>query len=195
VKIFARIVLNIFFGLFYRVKIVDIDNVPETGGAVLCANHLGGLDMFFIGYRLKRLVHWMAKEELFRNPLISAVIRKLGAFPIKRGKVDVESIKMAYKLLEEGKIVGIFPQGTRTRNKDITKIKIGRGAAVIAVNAGVPIIPVALSGSYKPFSKVKVVFGKPFYIENKNGKEYTNDEMREISKGIMEKIYALLEEK
>jgi len=232
-----RVILIIFFGTFYRVKVINKENIPDKGAALLCANHIGELDMFFIGYRLKRLVRWMAKEELFKNKLVGAFISWLGAFPIKRGKADVESIKTSIRLLNEGHIVGIFPEGTRMRNRDRNKIKVHRGAAMIALRAGVPIIPVAIEASYKPFSKVRVVFGKPFRIEDvynqkqiaglnednkgtnniddkdkqdninrpnkidvpadikETDRKYTNEELIEISKIIMDRVYGLLEVK
>ncbi len=190
---FTKIVCSIFFGLFYRVKITGIENIPEKGAALLCANHIGQMDMFFFGYRLKRMVHYMAKEELFRNPIISAVIRSLGTFSVKRGKADVGAVRTALKLLEEGEIVGIFPEATRTKGKNPDEIKVKPGASMIAINAGVPIIPVAIAGSYKPFTEVRVVFGKPFRLDADRNKKYDSEELRRMSVELMKKVYSLLE--
>lgn len=82
----VRILVTTYFKLFYRVEVKGLENVPEKGPVLLCANHLGQMDMFFIGYKLNRLVRWVAKAELFKNPLLSAVITWLGAVPINRGK-------------------------------------------------------------------------------------------------------------
>jgi len=192
----VRLILIIFFGLFYKVEVKGLENVPEKGPVLLCANHLGMMDMFFIGYRIKPLVRWVAKEELFKNPILAAVITKLGAIPIKRGKTDVSSAKRIFRLLDEGEIVGIFPEGTRTRGKDRSKIVVKPAFVKYALESGAPVLPVGLQGTYKPFSKVKVIFGKPFYLETENvkDKKYTKEELSVYSKKIMDSIYGLLEE-
>lgn len=191
---FIRAIFNIFFTLFYRVRIIGIENVPAKGSVLLCSNHIAELDMFFIGYKLKRLVRYMAKKELFNIPLLSIFFRKLGAFPVSRGKGDVGAIKTALNLLEEGHIVGIFPEGTRLKNRKDTNIKVKPGAALLAQKSGAAILPVAISGSYRPFSKIKIEFGKPFTLDLDKDKKYTNSELVEISEGIMKKVYSLLEE-
>lgn len=191
---FFRLLVTVIFTIFYRVEVVNTENVPESGPVLICANHNGIMDMFFIGYKIKRYVHYMAKEELFKIPLIGFIIKCLGAFPVKRGKGDVSSIKTVFRLLEEGKVVGIFPEGTRTRGKRKEDIKIKPGAAMIALRTGVQVLPVAIKGSYRLFSKVKVVFGKPFRIEPEEGKKYRNSDLVKISEDIMKKVYSLLEE-
>lgn len=189
VKFFIGVVLRILF----RVKLYGTSNIPENGAAVLCANHIAEMDMFFIGFKIKRLIRWMAKEELFRIPVIGIIIKHLGAFSIKRGKADVESIRTALGLLSEGHIVGIFPEGTRMA-RTRRNVKVKRGAVLLALKAGVPVIPVAINSSFKLFSKVTVTFGEPIKLEG-NEEDYSNDEMIEITKGIMDRIYGLMEEK
>ncbi len=192
----TRIIANIVFRLFFRVDVINPEKVPQNGPALLCANHNTILDMFFLGYGIQRQrwIHWMAKEELFRNPIASYVLRKLGAFPVRRGTGDVSSIKSAYKLLEEGSIVGIFPHGTRIDPSRIETVKVKPGAVMIAVNAGVPIIPAAVCGSYKLFSRVRVIYGDPFYINPQDkDKKLSREEMNELSKDIIKRIYSLSE--
>lgn len=190
-KGFVRVV----FAIFYRVEIIGKENVPDTGPLILCANHNGELDMFFIGYKLKRLVRYMAKEELFRNPILGGLIKWMGAFPVKRGKADVEAIKTSLRLLENNEVFGIFPEGTRMKKKDVNSVRVKPGVALIAQKSGAPIIPVAVSGKYKPFSKIKVVFGEPFSLDLDKDKKYTNSELSDIAKEIMLKVYALMEDK
>lgn len=193
-RIVARIITNIVFKLFFRVEVINPERIPQEGPALLCANHNTILDMFFLGFRLKRWIHWMAKEELFRNPIAGHVLRKMGAFPIKRGTGDVSSIKNAYKLLEENKLVGIFPHGTRIDPSNIETMRVKPGAVMIAVNAGVPIVPATVCGSYKIFSRMKVIFGDPFFIENKDKeKKLSKQEMAELSKDIIRRVYSLSE--
>ena len=192
-KKIAVFLTKLVFNIFYRVEILNAENIPENGPALLCSTHNNILDMFFLGYKLKRWIYWMAKEELFKNPIGGFIFPKLGAFPIKRGKGDVGSIKTAYKHLQDGNIVGIFPQGTRVKGKNRKAAPIKSGAALLATNAGVKIIPASVEGNYRLFSKIRVVFGKPYTIDVQKDKKLTSDELSEISKEIMQKIYSLAE--
>lgn len=191
VKFISRMIL---FSL-YRVQLIDKHNIPDTGAALLCANHIGEMDMFLLGCRLKRWVYYMAKEELFKMPVIGLFMKWSDAFPVKRGRGDIGAIKAGLKLLKQGHIVGIFPEGTRTKRKSNGITKAKPGAALLAINSDVPIIPVCVKGSYKPFSKMTVMYGKPFNLEINKEKKYSSKELSEISKEIMKKIYSLWEEK
>lgn len=191
----VKTIFKIFFGIFYKVRLVNKENVPKTGAAILCCNHIGELDMFFIAFSLRRLVHYMAKEELFRNPISSWFFYSVGAFPIKRGTGDIGSIKTVLRMLKEGHIVGILPEGTRTRGKDRSEIKVKSGAAMLAIKGNVPIIPVGVKATYRLFSTVRVVYGEPYYLKTEEGRKYTSEELTEFSNEIMDKVYSLLEEK
>ncbi|MCX8132144.1 MAG: 1-acyl-sn-glycerol-3-phosphate acyltransferase [Clostridia bacterium] len=194
-KDIVRLIVRLIFCILYRVEIKGRENIPLKGGAVLCANHAGELDMFFIGYRIKRLIRWMAKEELFRNPVVGFLIRRLGAFPVKRGTGDVGAIKTAFKLLDDNHILGMFIEGTRTKRNTGRVAKPNPGAAMFAIKKHVPVIPVSVEGDYKPFSKIKIVFGKPYYLDADKNIKYSNDELKEFSKSIIERVYAQMEEK
>lgn len=191
-KKFAVAVTKLYLGIFYRVELVNPEKIPSEGSAIICANHNTMLDMFFLGYKLKRWIYWMAKEELFKNPILGWTLKKLGAFSVKRGKGDITSIKTAYKLLEEGNILGIFPHGTRINAANVNTVRIKSGAAMLAANSGTCIIPAAVQGSYKLFSHMKVIYGDPFKVDS--DKKYTGEELSEISREIVKRVYALLEE-
>lgn len=181
----------IYIKIFYRVKLINKRVIPEKGPVLICANHPGKLDMFLIGCRLKRLARYMAKEELFRNPVLRFILNHVGAFPVRRGRADIRSVKKAINLLKEGHIVAMFPEGTRTRNKDKSRIRIGGGAALMAVKASVPIIPVAVSENYRIFGKIKVIYGEPFYLDADKNKKYSSRELKQMSSEIMKKVYNL----
>lgn len=191
-RTFARIITVIFLNLFFKIEVINRENFPAEGPALFCANHNSMLDMFFLGMRVNRWIYWMAKEELFKNPILAYLIRKLGGFPVKRGTGDVDAIKQAYKLLEQNKVVGIFPHGTRINPLKIETARIKSGAAMIAANAGVPIIPATVRGSYKLFSKMTVIYGEPFVIE-KRDRKLTKEELAEISRDIIKRVYLLSE--
>ncbi len=189
---FAIIITTIFFNLFYRVEVINKEYIPKEGAAIFCSTHTTILDMFFLGYKIDRWIHWMAKEELFRNPISRIIYTSLGAFPVKRGRGDVGSIKVAYKHLQEGRIVGIFPQGTRVAKVKTAKVRVKSGAAMLAVNSGAQIIPALVVGSHRIFSRIRVVYGKPFTIPVKeDGSKYTAEELTQISNDIMDRVNSL----
>lgn len=191
-RAFFKFISKIAFKLFFRVDIVNINKIPKDGPALLCANHNTVLDMFFLGYKLDRWIYWMAKEELFRNPVMAFVLKKLGAFPVKRGTGDVSSIKKAFKLLKENRIVGIFPHGTRIKPEKLNTARAKPGAAMIAANTGVPVIPAAVCGNYGLFGKMKVIYGEPFLVKSRD-KKPTKEELSEISKEIINRVRSLSE--
>jgi 1-acyl-sn-glycerol-3-phosphate acyltransferase len=192
---FAKLLFRIYFALFYRVRTEGLENVPETGPVILCSNHPTGLDMFLIGTRIpRRKVHYMAKAELFRNRFLAFLLRRLAAFPISRGKGDVGSVKTVYRLLKQNQIVGVFPEGTRTKKKDPNRRKAG--AALFAHHSKAPILPVAIDRPFRIFGKVRVIFGKPFYLDEPEGhvqgESYTKNELLEGSEIIINRIYGLI---
>lgn len=189
---FLRCVSYILFTVFYRVKVHGIHNFPKEGPVLVCANHQSFIDVFMIGYKLDRLVNYMAKSELFGVPIISYVIKICGAYPVKRGFGDVGAIKSTMKQLKEGKAVGMFPEGTRNKKKNDEKIK--PGAAMIAIKAKVPIIPVKIDGKIRIFRKIDVYFGQPYKIESVDNKKYSSLELTEFSKDIMKRINKLPED-
>lgn len=193
-KNFVRFILSLIFIIFFRIEINGKENVPHKGAAILSANHIGELDMFFFGYKLKRLIHYMAKEELFKIPLIGFIIRRLGAFPVRRGRADVQAIKTSLNLLNEGHIIGIFPEGTRLKNR-VKNARAKPGVALLAQKSGAPILPVMISGDIRLFGKIKIIFGKPFSLDLDKDKKYTNSELVQISEEIMKKVYSLVEVK
>ena len=100
--------------LLFRIKVVNPQNEPPEGGFVVCANHISASDPVVVCYAFKHhQIRYMAKKELFKIPILSSLLRSLGAFPIDRGGSDVGAIKLAVKQVAEGKCVGVFPQGHR----------------------------------------------------------------------------------
>jgi 1-acyl-sn-glycerol-3-phosphate acyltransferase len=153
----GQVICNVVFALVFRLKVVGVNNVPETGPVMLCSNHISNLDPPIIGTKVPRKVHFMAKAELFDIPLFSSLITVLGAFPVKRGGVSKEAIRTAIQLLKDGKVMCIFPQGSRHNTSGVGK----KGAASIALKAGAVVVPIAIIGHYKPLRRMTVVYGKP----------------------------------
>lgn len=150
---------NIGFRLLYRVDIKGLDNIPKEGAAVLCSNHIHALDSVLYVTRIKRMVYIMGKEELFSSKFKNWFMRSMGVFPVKRDSVAAEeSINIATTHLNEGDLLAIFPEGTRNGLEKGVKPK--KGFALIALKAKVPVIPMAMEGSFKPFTKIKIRIGK-----------------------------------
>lgn len=187
---FFRFLLRIFFFIFYRWKVIGRENVPETGAVVLCSNHISNFDPPIIGSAIKRKVHFLAKHELFKVPLLGPLIRHLGAFPVKRGLADKQAVVQSLKLLRENKVLLIFPEGTRSRTG-----KLGKafpGAASFALKTGAKVVPVAIVGPYRLFSPVYVIFGPPVDLTEFNEGRLTGEISAAATEKIMSQIRDML---
>lgn len=180
----CRRVLRVLYAVFYRFEASGLENIPATGGVILCSNHLSVLDPPTVGTKLNRRVHYMAKAELFQIPLFGPFIRKLGAFPVKRGGVSKDAIRSSITLLQGGGVMGIFPEGTR---KAAASEMGKKGAAMIAMRSKAIIIPVAIVGNYRIFRKMKIRFGKPIDISAFT-EDPASDVLEQVTEAIMKRI-------
>ncbi len=183
-------IARVLFSLVYRIEIEGKEHLPERGKAIVSPNHFSMMDPIIIGAFLPRKVNFMAKEELFSNKLFALILNKLGVFPVKRGGADIGAIRTALRILNNGDIFCIFPEGTRSKAGEILKAK--PGAAMIAIRARSPIIPIAIIGDYKLFSKVKIIIDKPIYLSDYYDKKVSTDEYRELSQEILNTIRGLM---
>jgi 1-acyl-sn-glycerol-3-phosphate acyltransferase len=138
---------------YFRGRIHGAEHVPRQGRLVVVANHASDFDPPILSSCVRRPVAYMAKEELFRVPVLSQAIRLYGAYPVKRGSADRSALREALKQLERGWAVGIFLQGTRTVDGRISSPKLG--AALIAAKAQAPLLPVSLWGTERIFKAAK----------------------------------------
>ena len=118
---FAKSVVYSVFKPLYRMEVVGAEDFPKEGGVLLCANHIHNFDPLVVGINAPRPVHYMAKEEIFKVPVLGTIVRKCNAFPVKRGKGDRESLRTGMKILKDGHVFGLFPEGTRSKNGEIRK--------------------------------------------------------------------------
>ena len=179
----------------YRYKVVGKENLPTTGGYVLCANHNSNFDPWPLGLALwpRRQLRFMAKSELF-NPVLKAPMNATGAFPVRRGEGDMDAMKTAMRLCKAGEIVAMFPEGTRP-GKGIRKKFDARphtGAARIALGAKVPLVPAALKGTdgLSKFARLKVAYGKPIDIDDLHDMSH-RDAAQIATDRLMSAIWAL----
>ena len=190
-----RAILKAYVFLLYRLEVIGLENIPETGSVLICPNHVSNMDIIFIGIRMKRLVRWMSKAELWKIPLLGGIIESLGAFPVRRGKGDIGAVRTSMTLLEEKEVVGIFAEGHRVKKWPDAKYKIHSGAAMLAIRTCTPVVPVGIVGAGKLFGRVKIVFGESYYIDASCDVDYSHAEYVEFSKDIMRKAYGLIGQK
>ena len=171
------------------------ENVPQTGGAVIAANHVSYLDPPAVGSGLKRNCYYMGKKELFRIPIFAPLIRLCGCFPVDRDKQDKAAVRAAVNLLKEGNLLAIFPEGGRS--PDGTLQEAGIGAALIANRAGVPIVPAVVRGTYEALptgakwlrrADVSVTYGEPMPSTSPDGKKANKERLQEITDRLMAEI-------
>jgi 1-acyl-sn-glycerol-3-phosphate acyltransferase len=179
----------------YRLEVSGTENLPADGGYVLACNHVSNFDPWPLGMPLwpSRFLRFMAKSELYWWPL-RLVLDNAGAFPVRRGQHDVQAIATAVALARDGHVVAMFPEGTR-RQKGLVKRFDARprsGAARIALEAGVPLVPAAVKGTDRllRLGKLSVAFGAPIEIDDLRGSE-TGEAARQATERLMTRIYEL----
>ena len=163
---FCRVLARVFVFICYRVKVIEADKLPSSGGVVLCCNHVAAIDPVILGVKCKRQLCFMGKAELFKSKFTKYLFTKLGSFAVERGKHDHGAIQMAQQVVKEGGVFAIFPEGTRSKTGEIARAK--PGAALVAVTAGSDILPVVIkyhAKKRKIFCKVTLKFGDPVKID------------------------------
>lgn len=160
---FCHITFPCLFSLWLRWEVFGRENIPADGPVVIACNHLSLLDPPVLGAAATRQVHFMAKSELFRPSWFGAIIRKLGAFPVRRGAMDRDAIKTGLTILKEKKVLAVFPEGTRSKTGELGRA--GGGAFMMAVKMKAKIVPAYIYGTdlkrHPGWPKVRVIFGKP----------------------------------
>jgi len=195
----VRILVTLPALLIYRVRAIGVKNVPEAGGLILAPNHFSQMDHFFIGLYLRRKIRFMAKSQLFGPPVLTYVYKHGGVVPIRRGHRDEEAFKTAFTILEQGGMLLMYAEGGRSRSGELGGVKPGIGR--LALESGVPVVPVAIHGSAKVrrwkrlrFPKVTVQFGEPlsFPVEESPSRERQLDAAERVFAPVRQ-MYAELD--
>jgi 1-acyl-sn-glycerol-3-phosphate acyltransferase len=195
----ARAVLTLPTILVFRTRAIGLENVPKQAPVILAPNHFSAWDHFFAGVFLRRPIRFMAKSQLFTNPVIKFIFFHGGVFPVRRGNRDEEAFITARTILGQGGLVLIYIEGGRSRSRELREAKPGVGR--LALETGVPVVPVAIHGSagvrsWKRlrFPRVTVQFGEPlrFAVEEGASRERHQEVSDEVFAHVRE-LYEALE--
>jgi 1-acyl-sn-glycerol-3-phosphate acyltransferase len=197
----ARMVLTPLTLIFYRAAAIGVDNVPPSGAVILAPNHFSQMDHFFAGVYLRRKIRFMAKSQLFANKAIEFIFFHGGVFPVRRGHRDQEAFITAHSILDQGGCVLMYAEGGRSRSRNLGEPRHGVGR--LALESGVPVVPVAIHGSQGVrgwkrlrFPKVTVQYGEPMSFEAVE--DPTREQQLEAATRIFDRVRAMyvgLEEK
>jgi 1-acyl-sn-glycerol-3-phosphate acyltransferase len=197
----ARVVLTPPTLLLYRARAIGTENVPSSGPVILAPNHFSQWDHFFVGVFLRRKIRFMAKSQLFGPRGLTWILSHGGAFPIRRGHRDEEAFDTVYTILERGDCMLVYAEGGRSRSGGLGEPRPGVGR--IALESGVPVVPVAIHGSAAVrgwrrlrFPKVTVQYGEPvsFPVEGSPSRERQQEAANEVF-DLVRAMYVQLEEK
>lgn len=188
-----------FFRCVYRIKVIGKENEPQEGSVVVCANHLSNHDVIILGSSLKRPVRFFAKAELFKVPIVGPLVKALGAFPIERGNAvsATATIKYTVSLLEQGEMVGLYPQGTRCPGVDPRTTTVKGGIGMIAYRSKATVLPVLIrTKNWKCalFRRTYVTIGKPIPFEELGMTAGRGAEFQRVSELVFSRITDMIPE-
>ena len=193
--VFIYYVVGLVADILHPVSVEGLERLPESG-ALLCPNHASNWDPILVALKLPKnyRLHIMAKEELFKTPLLGWLLRKVGAFPVSRGSNDISTVRTAMRAIKDGDNLLIFPEGTVVRNGvgyiDGLPAHAKAGVAMIGVRTGAALVPVFVDGEKRLFRRTRIIFGEP-YEPRCTGRRGTSEEMQRIADDVLAAAYAL----
>ena len=187
-------ITHFVYRVLFRIENIGEKSIPEDGESyIVCANHLNYLDAIAVITSSNRFVRFMCKSSMFKNALFTWVLHIGDTIPVNREKNDIDAMKRSIKALKSGEILGIFPEGTRKGMEKNLSAK--NGAAFMALRTKTKVIPIGIQGSFKPFTKVYLNYGKPLDFSEYYGKEKDKEVLNKVTKEIMDNIIKLTNEK
>lgn len=190
----VRALFRLFFKIYGRWEIIGRENVPKSGPVIVAPNHLSYVDPPLVGSALDRECRFMARHDLWNNAFMKWLMPRIGAFPVHRGKMDRQAIRLGLEALEKGYVLVVFPEGARSDDGVLQRGELG--AALFVQKSGAPVIPTAIIGAYEMLpshakklkrTKLKCIYGEPLTFEKASTRE-------EILRAIMRSIAELLTE-
>lgn len=189
-------IYNIIKALFWLIytcifptKVSGTENIPREGAVILAANHLSNWDPVLVGVFAPRYLVYMAKQELFRVPILKNILHSVHSVPVRRGAADRSAIKAALNTLKDQGCICLFPEGTRSKDGRLHKGE--HGVALLAAKSKAAVVPVAIEGTFniRPFRRLHITYGKPIYFEAERADK---EHLQEFTDKLMQKIAQML---
>jgi 1-acyl-sn-glycerol-3-phosphate acyltransferase len=184
----ARAVVKFILKVVWRIRAYGVENIPMSGPLIVACNHISNVDPPALGVMCPRMIRYMAKEELFRIPVLAQIIRACAAYPVDRKGSAAAAIKRSVEVLRKGGAIGIFPEGGR----NITgQNEVRQGVALLASLAQAPVVPACIVGTRNlwGFNQIKVVYGEPMRLPPH--RKATREDMAKFTDEVMGAIRAL----
>lgn len=186
----VRIIFRFVFTCIIRLKVHGADNFLEDQNCILLSNHISALDPIAIAYAYKHNeIHYFGKDSLFKYKWIAAILRKLHAFPVKRGETDMKAMRTAMQVLKDGHVLGVFPEGHRRNGEELQPLETG--VVVMALKGRVPVIPIMIQGQYRLFHRVNIVIGAPIILESYWAQTVSTEMLEEVKQLLMDALLSL----
>lgn len=183
---FLKVIARAIIYPLFRIKVHGKENIPDDRDFIICGNHWSNWDPVFLAGALDRPIYFMAKKELFSFKPLGKFLTVVHAFPVDRENMDLKSLRHAVGLIDEGKILGIFPEGKRVYSMDRSNMK--EGVAYVALKSKVDVLPVEIISQYKVFRKTDIYIKKPLIIED-YGKYKRKEGMERLTDDTFKAIY------
>ncbi|MGI6226055.1 MAG: lysophospholipid acyltransferase family protein [Peptococcales bacterium] len=192
---FLKCLLGFFMLFLVKIDVKNLDRLPKNGPVIIACNHLSNWDPIILGVYLPRKLHFMAKEELFKIFILGSIIKQLGTFPVKRGVADRNAIREGLKILQENKVLVLFPEGTRSKTGELLPFQ--SGVALFAHKGNAPLVPIGLTGSNTILSKglraqVTLNIGEPIYLDQLFEGKVSGVQLEEVTQILQNKVKDLL---
>lgn len=193
----ANVLLRLIWRIVYRVELSGTENIPDQGGFIAMMNHIYFIDPILVASLAPRFIVIMSKIENYRHPLAGLIVRAYGTFAVRRGELDLSAIRTSLLVLEQGHGLLMAPEGTRSKSHSLQEGK--DGLAWLATRAGVPVVPVALSGHEKLWSNARrlrrtpfrITFGQPFLLKLDPDRP-PRPQLRQMTREVMYRLSAML---
>ena len=184
---FALSVLRLFCKVFFKYEVIGIENVPLEGNVIIAANHKSNLDPIFVASSMTtREVAAVAKKELFDHKILGFILKKLNTIPIDRENTGISTVKQILRAIKDGYVLGLFPEGTRVKEKEFGQAKAG--LSLFASKGKANVVPISVISTYKLFSRVKIYIGEPIDMSQYFKAKLTNEDHERISEEVMQVI-------
>lgn len=175
------------YAIPFRFQIIGEENIPKDGGIIFCPNHISNHDAITIAISQKRQLSFMGKDSLFRIPVLGWLFKKIGAFPVKRGTGDIGAVRKAIEIIQNNNALVMFPEGTRNKTENLL-LEFKTGAALVAKKGNAKIVPVAIIGRYRLFSRITVQFAPPVSLDSYGEKPDLHQVMADVKDQVAQMI-------